>query len=411
MNKIIIGPLFCIFATILLISVFPKTSSANYFEPSELRESIKYREEMGLDTNVDYIKEIINKKENKKSKEVHGVWLSNEEFNEIENRIKLQKENVPIIKEYLTNSLGSEIFGGMYINQSEGGRVYIGVTKNINELKDEIIDHVYSLYPDKSKIKFIRVTKTEKQLDTLHEKIWLEKDKLINQDIEILTLSTNFPNQTVDIAVKSITPVVKTKLTELYGENINIFEGSPAIKEARSTYTRPLIGGLEIYNSDVGWCSGGFTAAINGYWHYITAAHCGKSTGSYMQGGYVFGTISKYKLTGNIDAVAIYLPTQSHGSNGVYGSSNLTSYTKNASESVGDYVCKSGRTTGNTCGTIKSTNYSVSSWNNTDLTATSYTSDAGDSGATVYNSSTLKGIHTGSSNGLCALFSSRKHNE
>jgi hypothetical protein len=70
---------------------------------------------------------------------------------------------------------------------------------------------------------------------------------------------------------------------------------------------------------------------------------------------------------------------------------------------VGDDVCKSGQTTGKTCGRVQDKHYSPSYVpGGNDFIKTSYCGKGGDSGAGVYIGNKAVGVHSGGTDGACS---------
>lgn len=69
---------------------------------------------------------------------------------------------------------------------------------------------------------------------------------------------------------------------------------------------------------------------------------------------------------------------------------------------VGEFVCRSGQTTGTRCGSVTHTNVSPSYVpNGRNFIAANYCSQGGDSGGAVYSGNTALGVHSGGSARLC----------
>jgi hypothetical protein len=202
------------------------------------------------------------------------------------------------------------------------------------------------------------------------------------------------------------------KLIEYFNvsnDMINIVEGGVNADSSRTTYERPLQGGLAIgTSSSSSTCTGGFSAesfpnaALK---YYITAAHCGDLYDTFYQGGSSFGDMVKYKYGGSVDAGAIVIDS-SDASALLYttyeGARSFTSVnSRNFDLSVGDTICISGKTSGFDCDSITSTSVS-GSWEKdgqyyyfSGLVGGGYSSVGGDSGGPLFFSNELYGVNKG----------------
>jgi hypothetical protein len=151
-----------------------------------------------------------------------------------------------------------------------------------------------------------------------------------------------------------------------------------------------MYGGLPIST-----CTTGFTVRNSaGTRGVSTAGHCGNSQ-----------TLSGYALTFRGEAYSGSYDVQWHNASGhTYpntikvssGTRSITGTRSRGSQTVGSQVCKQGRTTGYTCGTISTTSYCASgacTWvrvagNGTNL------SEGGDSGGPWFSGNTAYGSHT-----------------
>jgi hypothetical protein len=151
-----------------------------------------------------------------------------------------------------------------------------------------------------------------------------------------------------------------------------------------------MYGGLSITG-----CTSGFTVRNSAGTRGIsTAGHCGNSQ-----------TLSGYALTFRGEAYSGSYDIQWHNASGhTYpntikvgsGTRSITATRSRTSQTVGSQVCKQGRTTGYTCGTISTISYCASgacTWvrvagNGTNL------SEGGDSGGPWFSGNTAYGSHT-----------------
>ncbi|KHF30051.1 hypothetical protein LR68_01177 [Anoxybacillus sp. BCO1] len=84
--------LFIILLPILILSPRSINAENDIANDSELKRNIEYRKKMGLNYDPVYVSNLITSKKVTQSYEKHGVWLTEDELEEIENRIKYQEE-------------------------------------------------------------------------------------------------------------------------------------------------------------------------------------------------------------------------------------------------------------------------------------------------------------------------------
>ncbi|MEQ6375499.1 hypothetical protein RZN25_01440 [Bacillaceae bacterium S4-13-56] len=66
------------------VNSFSNAEPGNALDFKELKENIKYRLEMGLNADEEYIQEINMNSVDNNSKKKHGIYLTDKELNEIE---------------------------------------------------------------------------------------------------------------------------------------------------------------------------------------------------------------------------------------------------------------------------------------------------------------------------------------
>lgn len=378
---------------LLGVNSFSNAEPGNVLDYKELKENKQYRLEMGLNAEEEYIQEInINSVDNN-SKEKHGIYLTDKELYEIETRITKQNEKIPEIKKHISNSSLAPYFAGIYIDQAKGGEINIGFKKSEKDMSN-LLNEIKRIYNNDKKVKIFTAKNSYGELNELNKKIVLNKKELKEEGLNIISVSSNFKNQTVNIGINPLTEKSVARLNDLFGKTrITVFEETTEGKEDSSRYDqfRPLMGGIILEGLK---CTGGFSSTGS---YYITAGHCGLVGDTVNQGGLKIGTITKVANSGSVDAALIKVDNTSWLSNDLYVESprdrNITDWQAEYEENEGDYVCQAGYKTGYSCGTVKSTYYSIREHHN--MTLASYTRNGGDSGAPVFNGNQLRGIHEG----------------
>ena len=175
--------------------------------------------------------------------------------------------------------------------------------------------------------------------------------------------------------------------------------------------TTALYGGDQVEMSNGYICSLGFNGYdSSGRSIFLTAGHCGAGYPTFSHNGSYIGGTRAYTFPGhdysfvNIDNPGAWAPqpvVNEYNGYGVYvyGSSQAA---------VGSSVCKSGRTTGCTCGTIQAYNVTVNYPEGTvyGLTQANACTEGGDSGGSWMNGNYAQGLTSGgqSYNGHCGQY-------
>jgi len=168
------------------------------------------------------------------------------------------------------------------------------------------------------------------------------------------------------------------------------------------TYMRPLVAGLQIefVGSSIypKACTLGYFAVVNNHYAIVSAAHCQVEGANYVyqpndsSSAYLIG----YPLESsrNVDAVVVVLKNNVHFSASViyitgrnsYLQVAITGYENFNTLPMGSHVCKTGRTTGTTCGVVlaKYFRYDNASVSVYDVIVTNVTAAEGDSGSPLY---------------------------
>ncbi|WP_373233419.1 S1 family peptidase [Cohnella sp.] len=380
-------------------SIFNQPSKLNEVnnQSFEMTSSLKYRKEVGLNHSEATVKNI--KMQYKKS-EKFGVYLTPVEELELTNRFSFQESTTKKILGKLNKVIKGDFT--LYIDQARGGVYHLGL-KDINIDLTDIVD----LFSDKSLIVVNKISKSEQDLDAIHESILSARGSLMESGIIVSEINTDVRNETVIIGIENLTQDKVIFLHNMFGSYVTVREASGIEGTDRSLHYNPLRGGTRITKNSGGNCSVGFMVN-DGYSNYVvTAGHCGQD--DYTQGGTSIGYMS-FRTSGfnsNSDSGIIGQNTNLTYTGGrIYNtSSSHHSYnaTQNASEDVvGESVCMSGASTTTNavqCGLIQSKNY-TSSWSGMTFNKqrlASYIAIPGDSGGTVFYSGTntvLKGVQS-----------------
>ncbi|MDF2650843.1 MAG: hypothetical protein K0Q73_6648 [Paenibacillus sp.] len=374
----------------------------------DIQNEIRLRNDLGFNTDINHVKSVASASDNQ-----YGIYLNAEEKIELEKRLEIQKIKLPEIKSYLKQTtidavyaaVTEDIFGGLFIDQKSGGIVNIGFKDDINI--DKIKKDIINIIGDTKRVKFFKAIYSEKELKAIHLKIDELAQSNQSNEFKILSVNTDIKNQRIEVGIQTYNPTTSKYAQELINnEAVVVIEAQENKDMSRSAYTRPLEGGLEIYTYN-GTCTGAFSAYDSTGYYYITAGHCGSIGNSVGQGNAIIGNITKRSYGAYSDAAAIAI-SPNDASWYLYlnssRASNFNSHEGYNADNVGDYVCKSGRTTGFDCGFIQSVDYS-GFWGITyftDIRTASFQSQPGDSGSPVFTGQTIKGVLKGTAGSYAA---------
>ncbi len=174
-----------------------------------------------------------------------------------------------------------------------------------------------------------------------------------------------------------------------------------AVKVQRSGvgYTPQLQGGDAIYTDTGGRCSAGFNTTGG----VVTAGHCTAGYPSWtVSGGGYLGESAGSSFPGNDYGLISNSGQPASPSVNLYGSGSQT-ITGAGDAVVGQSICKSGSTTGLTCGTVQAVNVTVNYAEGSvyGMVQTNACTQPGDSGGSWFSGSTAIGITSGGTIGGC----------
>ncbi|MEO3776467.1 S1 family peptidase [Micromonospora sp. B11E3] len=164
-----------------------------------------------------------------------------------------------------------------------------------------------------------------------------------------------------------------------------------------------IAAGQAIYAGGGGRCSLGANVRSGTTYYFVTAGHCtsvGSTWYADSAGATVLGTRTGSSFPGNDYGIVRYTSSVSHPS-AVYTYPGLLTVNSAGNAYVGQYVCRSGSTTGVRCGYVTALNATVNYAEGTvyGLIRTNICAEPGDSGGPLYNPATgqILGILSGGS--------------
>lgn len=379
-----------------------------------------FREDFGIRIDDAAIRNLEKDPDMADARAEYGVALTSAELAEIRAREALQ-DDLDDIDEYAADQARTT-YGGAWIDHEDGGTVKVAFTRDaaahVNRIKE--------FFPSPSRLRAVTVDRTEGQLSGLTDEVSDDMSSLTDQGIEIQGVTTLRRENLVEIGVKRLTDAESDRLRTLYGSGIRVVEVEGEELEGKldrfRRWTR-MNAGLQIFAVDGGYCTIAYSAhdrrgGDDVYFH-ITAGHC--SWGAWEQGNRTIGKTveSAFVNKSKVDALLISA-RQGRISNAIFGPDFRRTVTRVESisrdEHEGNMVCKSGATTGITCGKLESTDHTQGpdDLKRTHQRVATYRSDPGDSGAPVYRRTANKtamavGIHSGTfRKNLFGLFKKRR---
>jgi streptogrisin D len=183
------------------------------------------------------------------------------------------------------------------------------------------------------------------------------------------------------------------------------FGAAVRVERARAAQTQAFYGGQAIYRGG-SRCSAGFnTRSGSGRNYVLTAGHCANLGGTWTtSGGQTIGPVAASSFPGNdYGAIRISNPAALDPRGGVLHYGAFRDITGAGRVPVNSTACKTGSTTGTTCGPVLAYNVTVNYAEGTvfGLTRTSICTQPGDSGGAMYAGSLAQGITSGGTIGGC----------
>ncbi len=313
----------------------------------------------------------------------------------------------------LRHKLGTQ-FGGAWIDHDNGGKLTVAVTqkkaaadvrsaasaKKTGQLTTVVVDHSKGKLDQMSQTLAKRIAKANKGADHgLQSAVVTEKNAL-RLDLPRGKELTEKQQQVVRWA--------KHKFGDALLMDTYKYASEPLYCGGQYSCDPPLRSGLAIYGNNIR-CSSAFMVYDSYDYYMMTAGHCAEASTywqvpTYSYGYQTVGGVVDYRFGYYGDSAIVRITDsgwwQPRG--WVYPNQAIYSWDY---DYVGQYVCKTGSTTGYTCGQITDTNATVYYPNRT-LTGMTWSTAcvaAGDSGSGVYYGSTAHGILSGGPSSGCGM--------
>jgi streptogrisin D len=210
----------------------------------------------------------------------------------------------------------------------------------------------------------------------------------------------------VDLASNTVLVSVPAGRGAAFVAKARSFGAAVRIERAPAAQTQAFYGGQAIYRGG-SRCSAGFnTRSGSGRNYVLTAGHCANLGGTWTtSGGQTIGPVAASSFPGNdYGAIRISNPAALDPRGGVLHNGAFRDITGASRVPVGSRACKTGSTTGTTCGTVQAYNVTVNYAEGTvfGLTRTNICTQPGDSGGAMYAGSRAQGITSGGTFGGCS---------
>jgi len=267
-------------------NIAPVAPSGDLTDPAEPAESIAFRQQFGLRADTAYVSSVVGDPTLAASADAFGVPLTSTELADLNQRITVQDALQPI-DDYAAKYPAD--YAGLYIDQTQGGLVYVGWTQNAASHMQDL----QSLFAYPSRLRSFSPLRTAAQLDTLNSQVtqdWLG-GKLDSYNIQLV--GEDLRNNNVVATSPSPTAAQQLALVATYGPGVRLDSGSAHTDtDGHNGFDNsipPLEAGIHIYDEhDNANCSSGFATYrdtssrgrnMRAYYQ-LTAGHCVPYTGS-----------------------------------------------------------------------------------------------------------------------------------
>ena len=210
----------------------------------------------------------------------------------------------------------------------------------------------------------------------------------------------------VDVASNTVLVTVPAGRGAAFVAKARTFGAAVRVERSPAVQTQAFYGGQAILHGG-SRCSAGFnTRSGSGRNYVLTAGHCTNLGGTWTtSGGQTIGPVAASSFPGNdYGAIRISNPAALDPRGGVLDNGAFRDITGAGRVIVGTQACKTGSTTGTTCGPVLAYNVTVRYAEGTvsGLTRTRICTQPGDSGGAMFAGSQAQGITSGGTVGSCS---------
>lgn len=237
-------------------------------QDDELALATDFRRSFGLTTDPALILSLLTDPSRNPDAEEWGTPLTASEKQTMDLRVSVS-EAIGVIQAY-GRGAGSSEYGGLYIDQANGGLVYVGFAGNAGAH----LANLRSLFPYPDLLRTFTAGYTETQLYGTADAVSADKGWLASQGIDVLSISPSMKTNRVEVGVAQPTPASAAVLQSRYGSIVQQVQGEELQEAARFK----LYGGLSIVSGLGAQCAAGFSARSTGTgrrrYFGMTAGHC-----------------------------------------------------------------------------------------------------------------------------------------
>ena len=210
----------------------------------------------------------------------------------------------------------------------------------------------------------------------------------------------------VDVASNTVLVTMPAGRGAAFVAKARTFGAAVRVERRPAVQTEAFYGGQAILHGG-SRCSAGFnTRSGSGRNYLLTAGHCTNLGGTWTtSGGQTIGPVAASSFPGNdFGAIRISNPASLDPRGGVLNNGAFQDITGASRVMVNSTACKTGSTTGTTCGRVQAYSVTVRYAQGTvsGLTRTSICTQPGDSGGAMFAGSQAQGITSGGTVGSCS---------
>ena len=212
----------------------------------------------------------------------------------------------------------------------------------------------------------------------------------------------------VDVVSNTVLVTVPAGRGAAFVAKAQSFKTAVRVQRSPAVQTQAFYGGQAILHGG-SRCSAGFnTRSGSGRNYVLTAGHCTNLGGTWTtSSGQTIGPVAASRFPGNdLGAIRISDPASLDPRGGVLNNGAFQDITGASRVPVNSNACKTGSTTGTTCGRVQAYNVTVRYAEGTvsGLTRTNICTQPGDSGGAMFAGSQAQGITSGGTIGGCSQF-------
>ena len=373
-----------------------------------IEHSITFRATRGFEADRLYVEKSFTSPDFKDMS--YGIPLNEAEAAEMNRRSDIQLAVDPVME--FASSLPDS--AGEYMDQSRGG---VPVFLTIGD-PDRVLELLSSRMPKAIEFRVERASVSLVELQNLRDEIWADRADLVKTGVDVGSVGIKTDENKLLVGVRGLSSEKAGALTARYGDALLLREDPPRHEDACLSRIDcfPMKGGIKVYltSNTAHKCTSGWIVKLSGTstLRVLTAGHCiekdvpapylGKQ---WSHSGTVIGT-AKTETWGSgsdADAGLISVSISGYPKNRFYTSSefdlrSVSGFATNASQDVGDTVCRSGHPGGYWCGeiTVEDEDFDVDGKTIEHQWEINVDAEPGDSGGPLFLNFTAFGIYSDS---------------